>query len=260
MSKAAMVTLTDVTLRYGQRWNIVEAIAGVKGSIHSGEFVSLIGASGCGKSSLLKLIAGLLPPSSGSLQIDQTSPQQARINKKIGVVFQKPTLLPWRNVLQNVELLTEMGQASQHSRVRSLEMLNLVGLSHVPHRFPDELSGGMQQRVALARALVLDPPILLLDEPFGALDAITRDRLNLELLRITEQQPKTVLLVTHSIAEAVLLSDRVWVMSTQPGTIVQEITIDLPRPRSLATRRLPAFIERVEQIELALTAIAQVRK
>jgi NitT/TauT family transport system ATP-binding protein len=203
--------------------------------IAEGEFLSVIGPSGCGKSTLLRLVAGLIEPSSGSLSIGGETPVQARRSGELGFVFQEPTLLPWRTALDNVTLLTEVAKRGTKAerRQRGRELLELVGLGDFIDAHPGKLSGGMQRRVGIARALALDPRILLLDEPFGALDEITRQRMNMELLRIWTQQRTTTMLVTHNVGEAVFLSDRVLVMGTRPGRLIAEVRIDLPRPRRL---------------------------
>lgn len=206
------------------------AISNLNLSIEEGEFVSIIGPSGCGKSTLLRILGGLLAPTSGSVSIAGGSPQAAQARMQIGFVFQDPALLPWRNVTSNINLPLEINKRSPSVGVTAL--LDMVGLKEFQSYHPYQLSGGMQQRVALARALVFDPPILLMDEPFGALDEITRGEMRYELLRIWEQRRKTVVFVTHSIAEAIALSDRVLVMSRQPGQIKANISIKLPRPRS----------------------------
>jgi NitT/TauT family transport system ATP-binding protein len=211
------------------------ALQDVTIDIAEGEFLSVIGPSGCGKSTLLRLVAGLIEATSGSLSIGGETPSEARARGELGFVFQEPTLLPWRTALDNVTLLTEVakrGTASER-RQRGRELLELVGLGDFIDAHPAKLSGGMQRRVGIARALALDPRILLLDEPFGALDEITRQRMNMELLRIWTQQRTTTMLVTHNVGEAVFLSDRVLVMGTRPGRIIAEVTIDLPRPRRL---------------------------
>jgi NitT/TauT family transport system ATP-binding protein len=211
----------------------VTALRNLDFEIFDGEFVSVVGQSGCGKSTLLKLLAGLLPASAGTVELNGRplcgpSPEAA-------VVFQSPVLLPWRTVLDNVLLPIEFrGLARSRYRASALELLEMVGLRDFAQRYPFELSGGMQQRAALVRALVQDPRLLLMDEPFGALDAMTRELMNIELLRIWSQSRKTVLFITHSIAEAIFLSDRVIAMTPRPGSIADIITIDLPRPRDLS--------------------------
>jgi NitT/TauT family transport system ATP-binding protein len=218
-----------------------EALASVDLEIPRGQFVSLLGPSGCGKTTLLKIIGGLVERSSGELLIDGEPVQAALKQRKFGFVFQDATLLPWKNVIDNASLLLDITrQSNGHDRVR--ELLSMVGLSGFEQFYPAQLSGGMKQRVSLARALALGPEILLMDEPFAALDAITRDRMGEELLKILDGS-RTVVFVTHSIPEAVLLSDRVVVMSARPGRVVADIRIELPRPRSAEVRHSPEFSE-----------------
>jgi len=212
------------------------------------EFVAVLGPSGCGKSTLLRLIAGLIRATSGKVEIfgkEVTEPRD-----EIGIVFQKPTLLPWFDVLGNVTfpMRHKYGFVSEVERARARELLALVGLSDFAARRPEELSGGMQQRVAIARALLLDPDILLMDEPFSALDALTRDEMSFELLRIWTERPKTVLFITHSIPEALLLADRVIVMTPRPGRVREILPVPLPRPRSMKTLEEPAFHELANHI------------
>jgi NitT/TauT family transport system ATP-binding protein len=210
----------------------LEAIREVSFAVGQGEFVSLLGPSGCGKSTLLMMTAGLLPLTGGQIRIDGTPVSGPR--REVGVVFQSPVLLPWRSVLDNVMLPVEMLRLPRRPyETRARELLAMVKLEEFAGRLPRELSGGMAQRVAICRALVHDPSILLMDEPFSALDAISRDLMGQELLRIWERHQKTVLFVTHSIREAVFLSDRVLVMAQRPATITQEVTVELPRPRRL---------------------------
>jgi NitT/TauT family transport system ATP-binding protein len=213
-------------------------------SVNRGQFVSLIGPSGCGKSTLLRLIAGILEPTSGTITIDGAPPHLAQQQHSFGFVFQDPVLLPWRSVLSNVQLLEEIvGVPRQESGRRARELIELVGLSGFERARPSQLSGGMRQRVAIARALAINPPILLMDEPFAALDEFQRELLNDELVRIWGKQRNSVLFVTHNIEEAVFLSDVVIVMSPRPGRIVERVEIDLPRPRDSGIRSLPAFLE-----------------
>jgi NitT/TauT family transport system ATP-binding protein len=219
----------------------VTAIDSVTFDIGRHEFLAVLGPSGCGKSTLLRLIAGLIRPTRGRLEIYGTPVTEPR--DEIGIVFQRPTLLPWFDVLGNVTfpMRHKYGRVTDAERVRARELLDLVGLSDFAGKAIDELSGGMQQRVAIARALLLDPDILLMDEPFSALDALTRDEMSLELLRIWTERPKTVLFITHSIPEALLLADRVIVMTPRPGRVRETIEVPLPRPRSMATLAEPAF-------------------
>ncbi|MBX9761386.1 MAG: ABC transporter ATP-binding protein [Beijerinckiaceae bacterium] len=213
----------------------LEALRGVDFSVARHEFVAVLGPSGCGKSTLLRCIAGLLKPTSGSLEVFGLQVTDPRDD--IGIVFQKPTLLPWANVEDNVvfPIKHKTGKVSAEDRVEARKLLKMVGLEGFEKRMPAELSGGMQQRVGIARALLLNPDILLMDEPFSALDALTREEMGFELLRIWQDQPKTVLFITHSISEAVLLADRVLVMSERPGSIIRDMAVPLPRPRSIET-------------------------
>jgi NitT/TauT family transport system ATP-binding protein len=222
----------------------VVALSDIGLTVREGEFVSLLGPSGCGKSTLLKLMGGLLAPSSGSIRIFGGDVRHAVQARTFGFVFQEPTLLPWRSILHNATVLLEVvGQHSRHEmNAIAQRLLRLVGLEQFLHHYPRELSGGMKQRVAIARALSIDPKILLMDEPFGALDAITRDRMNLDLLEIWAQTRKTIVFVTHSIAEAVFLSDVVYLMSARPGRILEEVRIDLPRPRALEVQDTAEFV------------------
>jgi len=214
-----------------------------------GEFISLLGPSGCGKSTLLRLIAGLVEPDSGVITIDGRMPQQAQADREIGYVLQEPALLPWRTVAANIRLPLDVNrQAGGGSRESVDDLLKMVGLDGFADYYPHQLSGGMQQRAALARAIAVGASLFLMDEPFGALDEITRASMRYELLRIWESDRKTVVFVTHSIAEAVALSDRVAVMSARPGRIVSVIDIDLPRPRSSDMEREPDFLEYTSRI------------
>jgi NitT/TauT family transport system ATP-binding protein len=237
----ASIQLNRVGMVYASGSGPVEALRDVTLDVAHGEFLSLVGPSGCGKSTLLRIIAGLRPATSGTVSINGTivSAPIARV----GMVFQAPVLLKWRSILDNVLLPAELaGLAVRAYRRRAAELLRRVGLGDFADKRPHELSGGMQQRVSICRALLLDPPLLLMDEPFGALDAMTRDELNFELLRIWGEGPqaaggrKTIVFVTHSIEEAAILADRVVVLSPRPGSIVLTRDIDLPRPRSVETR------------------------
>ena len=217
----------------------IHALHDISLAVGEREFVTIVGPSGCGKSTLLKLIAGLLPASAGRIAVGGTVVAAPRTD--IGIVFQNPILLPWRTVMENVLLPAEVqGRPMAAARSRARELLAMVGLSEFENKYPMELSGGMQQRAAISRALVCDPAILLMDEPFGALDAMTREQMNLDLQRIWRDSGKTVVLITHSIPEAVFLGDRVIVMSPGPGRIDNEYFIDLPRPRDIAS---PEFNE-----------------
>jgi NitT/TauT family transport system ATP-binding protein len=246
-----MLTLSQVSKHYGSNPPVLQSIDLV---IEKGEFVSLIGPSGCGKSTLLKLISGLTSPSSGSLLVDGVTPVQAR--KTMSYIFQDATLLPWRTVSRNVGLGLELEHVSRAIRKQKVEaLIELVGLSHVAQAYPRQLSGGMKMRVSVARALATTPHLLLLDEPFGALDEMTRDRLNEELLRLRAEQDWTAVFVTHSVAEAVFLSTRIIVLAPTPGRIAQEIMIDLPFPRTSATREGSQFEALVTEVSRALRGV-----
>ncbi|MCS6774006.1 MAG: ABC transporter ATP-binding protein [Thermoflexales bacterium] len=217
------------------------------------EFISLIGPSGCGKSTLLRVIGDLVTVSSGEVLVNGKSAHEARIKREYGMVFQSPVLFEWRTVLHNVELPLEiMGVPKAERTRRAREMLKLVELHGFERHYPWQLSGGMQQRVAIARALAFSPKLLLMDEPFGALDELTRERMNAELLRIWQETQTTVIFVTHSIPEAVFLSTRVVVMSARPGRITEIVPIDLPYPRNVETRESPRFFELVTHVREAL--------
>ena len=222
--------------------NGVQALEAIDLAVGQGEFVSLIGPSGCGKSTLLRMVADVLQPSRGRVSIGDAPPRHARMARRIGMVFQEPVLLSWRKVVRNVELPLELGgRRGDEGRRRALELLERVGLGDLAGRLPLQLSGGQRQRVALARALIQEPEVLLMDEPFGALDQITRDEMNAALLRVWEATRITVLFVTHSIAEAVYLSDRVAVFTPRPGRIHAVIDVPLPRPRLPSVRREQDF-------------------
>ncbi|HRJ43092.1 MAG: ABC transporter ATP-binding protein [Caldilineaceae bacterium] len=233
--------------------NQVQALKDINLSIGQNEFVSLIGPSGCGKSTLLRVIGDLIEPSTGRALVNGKSAKQARLDREYGMVFQAATLYDWRTVTKNVQLPLElMNYSREKKEQRTREMLELVELADFARHYPWQLSGGMQQRVAIARALAFEPSILLMDEPFGALDEMTRERLNLELLDIWRKTQTTVVFVTHSITEAVFLSTRVIVMSARPGRITQDIPIDLPQPRSVETRENVRFFELETQVREAL--------
>jgi NitT/TauT family transport system ATP-binding protein len=218
----------------------VAALDDVDLSVASEQFACIVGPSGCGKSTLLRLVAGLIAPTRGTIEVGGLRVDGPR--EDVGIVFQKPTLFPWASVLENVLMpLKLMGRPTASHRQRAMDLLEMVGLGGFETRLPGELSGGMQQRAAICRALIHDPPILLMDEPFGALDALTREEMTLELLSIWQERRKTIVFVTHSITEAVLLADKVVVMSARPGRIVNDLDVALPRPRSFAQEGLPEF-------------------
>jgi NitT/TauT family transport system ATP-binding protein len=228
-----LIVVSNLEKTYRTRGRaLVRALGGVSLDIADGEFVTIVGQSGCGKTTLLKILAGLLTRSAGAVTLRGRAVDGP--SRDIGIVFQDPVLLPWRNVLENVMLPVQvLGLDRAAARPRALGLIELVGLGGFEDKYPHELSGGMRQRVALARALVHDPSLLLMDEPFGALDAMTREFMNLELLRIWREARKTVVFITHSIPEAVFLADRVVVMSARPGRIVETVRVELPRPRDL---------------------------
>jgi NitT/TauT family transport system ATP-binding protein len=245
----SVVEIKEVTKRFGE----TTALQGIGLDIEEGEFVSLIGPSGCGKSTLLRIIGDLIQPTSGSAFVNGKPARQARIDRDYGIVFQDAVLYDWRTVAKNIALPLELARWDRRRRTAKVkEMLDLVELGGFESHHPWQLSGGMQQRVSIARALSFDPPLLLMDEPFGALDEMTRERLNLELLRIWEASKSTVVFVTHSISEAVFLSTRVVVMSPRPGRISDVIPIGLPQPRTALTREEPSFFELVTQVREAL--------
>jgi len=250
------IAFQGVRKEFGNGANATLAIESVDLDIAEREFVSLIGPSGCGKSTLLRLAADLIEPSGGSVLVNNKTPRQARLDRDYGFIFQAPTLFDWRTVWKNVALPLEIMKISGMSREKKDEeierLLSMVGLDGFESHHPYQLSGGMQQRVSLARALVFRPSILLMDEPFGALDEITRDRMNLELHRIWEETNTTILFVTHSIPEAVLLSGRVVVMTARPGRVQEIIPIDLPYPRTTEVEESTHYYELVTEVRESL--------
>ena len=252
-SAQTVVSATRVTKTFGKGG--VTALQEIDLDVGRGEFISLIGPSGCGKSTLLRVIGDLVEPTTGEILVNGKPAHRARLDRDYGIVFQAAVLYDWRTVAKNISLPLELGgwdRARRASRVR--EMVELVDLGGFEKHYPWQLSGGMQQRVSIARALSFSPALLLMDEPFGALDEMTRERLNLELLRIWSETGSTIIFVTHSISEAVFLSTRVVVMSARPGRITAVVPIDLEQPRTAETREEPRFFELVTEVREALHA------
>jgi NitT/TauT family transport system ATP-binding protein len=248
------VSIQNVNMIFGQgTHNQVHALKDIDLVIEPNEFISLIGPSGCGKSTLLRVIGDLLTPTSGQVTINGKSAHQARLQRDYGMVFQAATLYDWRTVAKNVQLPLELMKYSKAEKeARTRQMLELVELNEFHKHYPWQLSGGMQQRVAIARSLAFEPSILLMDEPFGALDEMTRERMNLELLSIWEKTQTTVIFVTHSITEAVFLSTRAVVMSARPGQLIHDIKVDLAHPRNAETRESQRFFELETEVREAL--------
>jgi NitT/TauT family transport system ATP-binding protein len=249
---APMIEMTDVSKRYGGAPAVLDAI---DLNVLKEEFLTLIGPSGCGKSTVLKLISGLTAPSDGTVRVDGMTPVKAR--EIVSYIFQDATLLPWRSVRQNVGLGLELEGVSKARRAEKIgALLELVGLGHVANSYPRELSGGMKMRVSIARALATSPRLLLMDEPFAALDEMSRDRLNEELLRLRAEQKWTAVFVTHSVAEAVFLSTRIIVLAPNPGRICAVLPVDLPWPRTADLRETPEFEAMVLQVSHTLRGAA----
>ena len=254
------ISIANVEVIYGVGGaEAVTALQDINLTIKDGEFVSLVGPSGCGKSTLLKVVSDLMAPTRGSVTIGASSPSQLRKSGRLGLVFQQANLMPWLTINRNIDLLRTLvaghgGKVSENAPSVP-DLVDLVGLSGFGEKFAHQLSGGMQQRAALARALALDPAILLMDEPFAALDEITRDRMAFELMRVWQRYRKTVLFVTHSLGEAVLLSDRVVLMSARPGRIHKVFDIDLPRPRTHETRLDERYHRLVMELNRELYAV-----
>jgi NitT/TauT family transport system ATP-binding protein len=247
IDSAAVVSLRNVSKAFAA--GEVTALQGIDLDVQPGEFVSLIGPSGCGKSTLLRIVGNLVEPTAGDVVVNGKSARQARLDREYGIVFQDPVLYDWRTVAKNISLPLELlGWESARRKERVQEMLELVELHGFGEHHPWQLSGGMQQRVSIARALSFSPALLLMDEPFGALDEMTRERLNAELLRIWERSGSTILFVTHSISEAAFLSTRVAVMSRRPGRIASAVDVELPQPRNADTREDPRFFELVTTV------------
>jgi NitT/TauT family transport system ATP-binding protein len=254
-----LVRIDKATKVYQTRSGPIHALDQLSLDIGRGEFLSIVGPSGCGKSTLLLMCAGLVPRTSGAITIDQVLVQKPYTN--LGIVFQDAVLLDWRRVIENLMLQVEMRRLDKRQYLdRAHMLLRLVGLSGFERRYAFELSGGMRQRVSICRALLHDPPLLLMDEPFGALDALTRDQLNLDLQNIWLQSRKTVLFITHSITEAVFLADRVVVMSARPGKIERILKIEIPRPRRLAVRETSEFGQYVKEIRAIFSSLGILRE
>jgi len=252
-AEQSVVSIESVTKTFAQ--GNVTALQDIDLDLAPGEFVSLIGPSGCGKTRLLRVMADLARPTGGEIKVNGLSPQEARLARAYGYVFQAPALYAWRTVRRNLMLPLEiMGVAKPEREARARQYLAMVGLEEFANKFPWQLSGGMQQRVSIARALSFEPKLLLMDEPFGALDEITRDHLNEQLLRLWEQTQKTVVFVTHSIPEAVFLSTRIVVMSPRPGRIIDVIDCNFPRGRSLEIRETPEFLKIAQRVRTGLRA------
>jgi len=244
---APKLALNSISMVYSQRGRRFVALRDISLDIEAGEFISLVGASGCGKTTLLRVVDGLVAPTHGEVLVDGA--RVTRPGPDRGFVFQQDALFPWRTVLNNIIFGLEVqGRAKHEALVRADALVRLVGLGGFEHHYPHELSGGMRQRANLARALTIDPDILLMDEPFAALDAQTREIMQAELLRIWRSDRKTVMFVTHQIDEAVYLADRVVVMTSRPGQIKAVLDVDIPRPRDLSVKRTPRFLELVDAI------------
>ena len=246
-----MIILDNISKHFGdanRKRGFVSALESVSLTVQQGEFVSIVGPSGCGKSTLIRLVSGLEKPTSGRIVFDGNEVKSPLPN--MGMAFQHPTLLPWRTVLENVLIPFElMGTRKPIHLQRAKQIIKMVGLAGFENHYPEQLSGGMQQRVGICRALVTDPKVLILDEPFAALDLLTRDEMAVELSRISQEQVVTTLFVTHSITEAVFLSDRVVVMSPRPGRIIRVLDVQVPRPRHVSVEESPALIQLVKEIK-----------
>ena len=255
MAGVRAVDIAGLSLTFETRDGPVYALSNVDLAIERGDFVSFIGPSGCGKTTLLRVIADLEQATAGTIRVNGQSPEQARLNRAYGYVFQAPALYPWRTIERNVTLPLEiMGLPRDERAARARQYLALVNLAGFERKFPWQLSGGMQQRASIARALSFEPDLLLMDEPFGALDEIVRDHLNEQLLRLWDQTGKTVVFVTHSIPEAVFLSSKIVVMSPRPGRIIDVIETDFPRDRTLDIRETPAFLAIAHRVREGLRA------
>jgi NitT/TauT family transport system ATP-binding protein len=244
-----MIALQNVCMDFETRAGPLRALANINLTVNDGEFVTIIGPSGCGKSTILRLVAGLVLPTEGHIKIGDQTATQARLARRFGFVFQSSVMLPWRTAMQNLTLPLEIiGLKENDIPIPPTRLLEIVGLANAGALYPRQLSGGMRQRVAIARALSFNPPILLMDEPFGALDALTRDRLQALTVDIWERSHKTVLFVTHDVYEAVYLSDRIVILSPSPGTVQEIVNIELPRPRSDSTKEHVEYIQTAQRI------------
>ncbi|MDM0035936.1 ABC transporter ATP-binding protein [Variovorax sp. J22P271] len=240
------IKIADLSVAFGTPQGKVTALQNVNVDIPPGSFFTIVGPSGCGKTTLLKVLSGVLPPSGGTVSFNGKPVERSSFTGQVGYVFQRPLLLPWRTAIENVMLTLEIARPELSRRERiseAMRWLHITGLKGFEHRYPSELSGGMQQRVSISRGLAFQPKVLLMDEPFAALDEITRERLQEELVSLWEKVRISVVFITHSIPEALLLSQRIVVMSGRPGHVVEQIDIDFPRPRNEDTRQEPRFIE-----------------
>jgi len=243
------ISMKRVDVAFQSKAGPVQALAGLDLTIEKQEFVSIVGPSGCGKSTVLRVVSGLLKPSAGEVRVLGSEAEEARLYRSFGFVFQSSVMLPWLTALENVELPLEViGRQAQKPPISPAKLLEMVGLKGYEHLYPRQLSGGMRQRVAIARALSFDPPVLLMDEPFAAVDALTRQKLHALLLEVWNNARKTVLFITHDVYEAVMLSDRILVMSGSPGHIEHEIAIDLPRPRVPGLKSHPRYLSLCSRI------------
>lgn len=253
MASSRVIDIADLSLTFETNDGPVHALSNVSLGVEKGDFISLIGPSGCGKTTLLRVIADLEHPTDGSISIHGMTPEEARLKRAYGYVFQAPALYPWRTIGKNIALPLEiMGYSKEERAERIRKGLDLVNLTGFENKFPWQLSGGMQQRASIARALSFDPELLLMDEPFGALDEIVRDKLNEQLLRLWEKTQKTVVFVTHSIPEAVFLSTKIVVMSPRPGKIHDIIECNFPRDRTLDIRETPEFLDVANRVRQGL--------
>ncbi len=253
MGAAGAIEVDGVSMHFATPSGSIQALDNVSLSVRPREFVALLGPSGCGKSTLLRLVSDVLTPTAGSIRVANTTPELARKSRAFGFVFQDPTLLAWRSAISNVLLPLEISGGSRDDAARARGLLELVGLKDFEASYPWQLSGGMRQRVSIARSLITEPQLLLMDEPFGALDEITRERMNAELLRIWQATRTTILFVTHSSPEAVFLSDRVVVLTARPGRVKLDLPIDLARPRDPAMKETVEFARYTAALRRALS-------